>query len=366
MKKYTYNQLSILQYILLIHGAQVGIGVLTIPRELAEKASTDGWISLLIGWLAATLVSLVITNMMKQYPEKTIIDIFPLILGKWLGRVAIALMSIYCGIAAFVLMINATGIINVWLLSQTPAYVVVFLFALPTYLVLQGGLRAIGRYAELVFYLTLWIPFVLTTAYREVHWLNLLPVIKDGWHPIWEASKSTVLSFLGFEFGYFAYPFLQKKEYASLGIVIANTLTMLVYMSVTIVCFAYFSPDEITQYTWPTLNLWKAIEFRFLERVDILFLSSYLFILSTTALPYIYFCVFSFSQLFGMKDHRKHLRLFLLLVPVAVWFYTPSFIDLKKSTQIWSYTGLGFAYVLPLLAWVLIRLSKRTEGEEKA
>ncbi|MCI4601780.1 spore germination protein, partial [Escherichia coli] len=128
MKKYTYNQLSVLQYILLIHGAQVGIGVLTIPRELAEKASTDGWISLLIGWLAATLVSLVITNMMKQYPEKTIIDIFPLILGKWLGRVAIVLMFIYCGVAAFVLLINATGIINVWLLSQTPAYVVVFLF----------------------------------------------------------------------------------------------------------------------------------------------------------------------------------------------------------------------------------------------
>ncbi|GAB1533421.1 MULTISPECIES: endospore germination permease [Brevibacillus] len=366
MQKYTYNQLSVLQYILLIHGAQVGIGVLTIPRELAEKASTDGWISLLIGWLAATLISLVITNMMKQYPEKTIIDIFPLILGKWLGRVAIALMSIYFGLSSFVLLINSTAIINVWLLSQTPAYVVVFLFALPTYLVLQGGVRAIGRYAELVFYLTLWIPLVLTSAYREVHWLNLLPVIKDGWHPILEASKTTVLSFLGFEFGYFAYPFLQKKQYASIGIVIANTMTLLVYLSVTIVSFAYFSPDEITQYTWPTLNLWKAIEFRFLERVDILFLSSYLFILSTTSVPYTYFCVFSSSQLFGMKDHRKHLRLLLLLVPVVLWFYTPSFIDLKKSTEIWSYAGLGFAYALPLLAWGPIRLSKRAEGGKKA
>ncbi|MFF0829053.1 endospore germination permease [Brevibacillus sp. NPDC003359] len=366
MKKYTYNEISILQYILLIHGAQIGIGVLTIPRELAEKADTDGWISLLIGWLAATLVSLVITSMMKRYPEKSIIDIFPLILGKWLGRVAIALMAIYCGIAAVVLIANATGIINVWLLSQTSGYVIVIIFALPSYLVVKGGLRAIGRYAEIVFYITLWIPFFLTTAFREAHWLNLLPVIKEGWQPIWEGSKSTILSFLGFELAYFAYPFLQKKQYASLGIVVANTLTLLVNLSVIIVCFAYFSPDEIAEYTWPTLNLWKVIEFRFLERIDILFLAFYLFLLSTTAAPYIYFSVFSSSQLFGQKDHRKHLRVLLLLTPVALWFYTPSFIDLKKMTQLWSMAGLGFAYVLPLLLWGPIWLSKRAEGGKKA
>lgn len=366
MKKYAYYELSILQYILLIHGTQVGIGVLTIPRELAEPAGTDGWISLFIGWAAAVVVSLVTTSMMKNYPDKTIIDIFHLLLGKWLAKVATLLMAMYCGMAAIVLISNTTAIINVWVLTQTPAYIIVPLFAVPTFIVVKGGLRVLGRYSELVFYLTLWMPLVLVTALKDAHWLHLLPLIKEGWLPILKASKTTVLSFLGFELAYFIYPFLQKKQYASVGIVVANTLTLLVYLYITIICFAFFSPDEITEYTWPTLNLWKVIEYRFLERIDIIFLAFYLFILSTTAFTYLYFTVFSTSQLFNSRDHRKHLLVFLSLISVAAWLYTPSFMELSKLTEMWSYVALVFVYVLPLLAWWPIWLSKRTERGKKA
>ncbi|MFS0553597.1 GerAB/ArcD/ProY family transporter [Brevibacillus sp. 179-C9.3 HS] len=366
MKKYAYYELSVLQYIFLIHGTQIGIGVLTIPRELAEQAGTDGWISLFIGWAAAVLVSLVTTNMMKRYPDKTIIDIFHLLLGKWLGKVATIFMCMYCGFAATVLFVNTTAIINVWILSQTPGYIIVALFAIPAYIVVQGGLRVIGRYSELVFYLTLWMPLVLATALRDAHWLHFLPLIKEGWMPIVLASKTTVLSFLGFELAYFVYPFLQKKQYASIGIVVANTLTLLVYLYITIICYTFFCPDEITQYTWPTLNLWKVIEYRFLERIDIIFLAFYLFILSTTAMTYMYFTVFSTSQLFNSPDHRKHLLVFLCLVSVAAWLYTPSFIEVNTITETWSFVGMLFAYLLPLLAWGPIWLSKRNERGEKA
>lgn len=366
MRKYAYYELSVLQYILLIHGAQVGIGVLTIPRELAEQAGTDGWMSLFIGWGAAVLVSLVTTNMMKRYPDKTIIDIFHHLLGKWLGKVATILIVMYFAFASIVLIANVTAIINVWILTQTPGYIIVALFAVPAYVIVQGGLRVVGRYSELVFYLTLWMPLVLATALKDAHWLHFLPLIKEGWMPILTASKTTILSFLGFEMAYFVYPFLQKKQYASVGIVVANTLTLLVYLYITITCFAFFCPDEIIEYVWPTLNLWKVIEYRFLERVDIIFLAFYLFILSTTAWPYLYFTVFSTSQLFNSRDHRKHLWVLLTLISVAAWVYTPSFVDLKKMSQTWSYFGLVFAYILPLLAWGPIWLSKREAGGKEA
>ncbi|MGV3137392.1 GerAB/ArcD/ProY family transporter [Brevibacillus agri] len=89
MKKYAFNELTVFQYIYLIHGAQVGIGVLSMPRELAEVAGTDGWLSILIGWFAAMAVSLVIIGIMKRYPGKTIVDLLPLFLGKWLGKVCV-------------------------------------------------------------------------------------------------------------------------------------------------------------------------------------------------------------------------------------------------------------------------------------
>ena len=43
-----------MQYIFLIHGVQAAIGLLTLPRELAEIAGTDGWISIIIGYFLST------------------------------------------------------------------------------------------------------------------------------------------------------------------------------------------------------------------------------------------------------------------------------------------------------------------------
>lgn len=41
------HKITLMQYILLIHGIQMGIGILTLPRELAEKSGTDGWIAII-------------------------------------------------------------------------------------------------------------------------------------------------------------------------------------------------------------------------------------------------------------------------------------------------------------------------------
>ncbi|MEB8811920.1 GerAB/ArcD/ProY family transporter, partial [Bacillus cereus] len=46
MKKYAHNDITVMQYIFIINASQVGTGVLSLPRVLAEKAGTDIWIAL--------------------------------------------------------------------------------------------------------------------------------------------------------------------------------------------------------------------------------------------------------------------------------------------------------------------------------
>lgn len=75
---------------------------------------------------------------------------------------------------------------------------------------------------------------------------------------------------MGFE-GVLFLPVFRKIKSASASVVIANTMTLAVYLFVTIVCFVVYSPDEITQYQEAPLSVAKIIEFRFLERFDIIF-----------------------------------------------------------------------------------------------
>ncbi|MDT2248436.1 GerAB/ArcD/ProY family transporter [Paenibacillus larvae] len=100
----------------------------------------------------------------------------------------------------------------------------------------------------------------------------------------------------------------------------ANTITFIVYLLITLSSFICFSPDEITKYLWPTLMLVKPIQFPFLERMEILFLSFYIFIFLTTFVPYTYFFTDGIAKLVN-KDKWKVPFLILPLIVVLSYFF---------------------------------------------
>jgi spore germination protein (amino acid permease) len=357
--KYAQNQITFMQYIFLIHGVQVGVGLLTLPRELAEKAGTDGWIAIIIGWLFSTLASLLIIQVMKNYPNGTIIDLVTHYFGKWVGKIFAFIFVLYFAILGSIIFVREGLFIQFWVLPQTNLFILLFLLSIPSLLIVRNNITILGRYAELVFFITTWMIFFYFTPLKEAHWLHLLPLIKEGWEPILTAAKTTTFSFLGFEIAFFLYPFLQKKHKASIGIVIANTLTLAIFLIVTIVAFTFYSPDEITQYKEPTINLLKIVEFKFLERLEIVFLSLYIFVISTTVLPIFFSTLFSVSQLFGKQDHSKYVVWLLLINLVYVFFFPQSFDrnrQLQKGIEPISLI-IGFAF--PLCLWIYLWLYSR-------
>jgi spore germination protein (amino acid permease) len=352
-----------MQYIFLIHGVQVGVGLLTLPREVAEKAGTDGWIAIIIGWLFSTLASLIIIQVMKHYPNGTIIDLVTHYFGKWVGKIAALIFLLYFAFLGSIVFIREGLFIQFWVLPQTELFILLFLLSIPSFLIVRNNITVLGRYAELVFFMATWMIFFYFTPLKEAHWLHLLPIIKDGWEPILIAAKTTTFSFLGFEIAFFLYPFLQKKQKASIGIVIANTLTLALYLIVTIVALAFYSPDEITQYKEPTINLLKIVEFKFLERLEIVFLSLYIFVISTTVLPLFFSTVFSASQLFGKQDHGKYVVWLLLLNLVYVLVFPQSF-DRNRQLQkgiepICLIIGVAFPLCLWGYLWLYSCIKRR-------
>ncbi|MGG0187891.1 GerAB/ArcD/ProY family transporter [Bacillus rhizoplanae] len=353
MKKYAYNEITLMQYIFIINGMQVATGVLSLPRVLAEKAGTDGWIAILIGWIISTISGIFIVKTCARYPEDTLYDILIRLFGKIVGKALVVIYTIYFACYSCIVLVNAMLYLKAWLLPKTPDYITIFLFSIPTFLVVRNGLRIIGRYSELAFYMMLWVPvFFLIPLRGGWSWLPFFPLLKEGWKPILSAVPTTVFTYLGFDVTFFLYPFLQKKQYAVHGFVIANTLTMLFYLFATLVCFSYFSPDSITEFNQPVLNLLKVIEFRFLERFDMVLLAVYLIVVSTAWIPCIYCCVFCSSQLLGKEDHSSHVIVLLLCIIGFVFLTHPTWNQSEVWQQAISNAGLGLAYISPVILWM--------------
>lgn len=366
MKKYAFNDITLMQYIFLIAGIQLGIGLLQLPRELAERAGTDGWIAIVIGFVIATCSSLMIVEVMKRHPDGTLFDLLKRYVGKWAGQAAAVFTALYFAFFSYTIMVRAALFVRSWILPKTPDFVMLILFVVPSYLIARGGVRVLGRYSELIFYITLWMPFFYLLSLRESNWLYILPLFKEGLQPILLAVKPTLFAFLGFEVAFLLYPFLKSKQYASTGIIVANTLTMLVYLHVTVTCTVFFSPDTLTHFNEPSVNVLKTLEFRFIERLEIFFLAFFIFIISTTWLPGMYFSVFSINWMFGREDHRKLLQWLMLLFVASMFFVKPSFNKTDKWIEVVNLTGICFGYLFPYVLWVYVwlhdRLQRRRRG----
>ncbi|MBP1995136.1 GerAB/ArcD/ProY family transporter [Paenibacillus eucommiae] len=366
MKKYAFNEITLMQFICLNFGLQVSVGLLALPRVLAERADTDGWLAIIIGWLISIAAGLIIVQVMKKHPDGTLLDLLKRYVGEWAGKAGAILFALYIFYYGYTSLVRTILYTKVWLLPQTPLYITLLLLLIPTYAVARSGLRILGRYAELVIFISLWIPFVYLIPLKDAHWIHLFPVFKGGWMPILSAVHAVILSYSGLGAVFIFYPFLRNKRMASAGIVISNTLTMLAFLFITLVCFVYFSPDEIREFNEPVVNVLKTIEFKFIERIEILFIAFYLFIFSLAWIPAMYMCIFCTSWLFGKQDHRGHLRILWLLLAVCSYFYLPTFNQNDLMEKFLSLLAIGFEGLFPVCLLVYIWIYERFQRRKNA
>jgi hypothetical protein len=141
MNRFAGNEITTMQYICLNSGIQMSVFFLAMPRILAEKAGTDGWIALIIGWIITAAASLIVIQVMKKHPDGTLLDLLTRYLGKWTGKVAAGLFALYLFYYAYTGIAQALLITKAWLLPQTSASTVMLLLLIPTYVIARDGLR---------------------------------------------------------------------------------------------------------------------------------------------------------------------------------------------------------------------------------
>lgn len=348
MKSYVGKQITLFQFISIISGSQVSVAVLNLPRKLSEAADTDGWIALIIGWALSLIAGLAIVGVMKYYPNGTLFDLLSEYMGRWAGVLAAMLFALYFFYLMYDGLVRTILVTKTWLLPTTQSFVLMPLLLIPAYAIVRHGLRNVARYAELVIWLSLWIPFVYLFTLKHAHWLYLLPILKGGWVPVLTAVKSTIYPMLGMVEIFVLYPHLKYKQYAAKGIVIANSITMLLYLFVTIICYVYYSPEESHLFNDPVISVLKSIEFKFIERIEVPFISYYLFIFSLIWIPTMYLISFCTAWMFKQESIVVPLRLLIVLLVIGTYFYFPTY---NVSTYLGgklTLIGLTMEYIFPI------------------
>ncbi len=351
-----------LQFIFMLSGIQISVAVLSLPRKLAESAGTDGLLALPLGFVISVLASFIIVTVMKNSKEATLFDSVSVMAGRWAGKALAVIMALYFFLLMYDGMVRAILIMKIWLLPNTSSYVIMALLLVPAYKVAGSGLRVLGRYAEIVTYLSGWIPFVYLFTLKYAHWLNLLPFFKEGILPVFMAVKSTIYPSLGMVAVLLLYPNLNKKETAYMNVLLSNGITFTVYIFLTLICYIYYSPAEIPYINDPIISILKTIEFRSIERIEIPFISFYLFVFSMVWIPCMYFISSCMCWLTGTSDLKVPLRVLCISLAIGTFFFLPTFNQSDFLLHILTKFGMAVEYMLPALLLICLWLYNKRAG----
>ncbi|MGB3932689.1 MAG: GerAB/ArcD/ProY family transporter [bacterium] len=336
----------------------LGAGILTLPREVAAAAGSDGHLATLLGGILATLLLLLLTRLGLRFPQQTLMEYSDLILGRFLGKIlSISFIIYWLLLAAIVVRIFGEMVITA-VLTRTPLEVIIGIMLLLGAQLAAQELRVFARVHEILLILTFPLLLLLfLISARNVNLLHLLPVLAFGLLPVLRGALATSLSYLGIEIITMLVPYYTEQGQALKYHLYGAAVALVVYVTIVVISLGSFGADALQYLQWPTLEQIRIATIPgVLERLESVFIGVWVVVVFTTVGSLLLMVNLSLSHLLGWQK-RNRLWHYLLILPMFFLARYPQNIIaveiygdiIAKAGLILIAAGSGLLYLVALL-----------------
>ncbi|QUH25335.1 GerAB/ArcD/ProY family transporter [Serpentinicella alkaliphila] len=360
------DKISLGQLVHILMLTIVGVGVLTLPSAITEELGVDGVFVLLIGGALVLVIANLIGRIMKLFPGKSYTEILSACFTKPIAYIIIFLFLIYSlVINAFVVRVFGE-VVKMYLLIRTPIEVIIFSMLLITAYLARKGIEPLGRAAELLFPLIM-VPAVILfiLAAADVDPTNFLPIFQASPIDIIRGVPTALFAFAAFEFMLIFGKFLSKTDQAPKALSIGMGIVIAVYVLIFAVALGVFGEPQLKHLIWPTLSLFKIIEFPglFIENVESLVMVIWVFIVFMSIAPVHLGKTVLIGELLNLKE-RDFFALPLVPILYLTALIPESVAETYRYMDIFSkYAIPFFALILPILIF-LVGSVRKGKGKE--
>ena len=355
-------KISNIQMRALIVSTIIGVGILSLPNQLAGALDKDGWIAIIISTVSIMPVLMIINTIFKDNAGKDFFEIGKVALGKpiFIFCLIIYLMY-YIAVSAFVVRVLG-DLIKGFLLTNTPIQLIIVVFLLAVSYSAISEIDVIARVAYLTYPLVIGLAILLILlALPGADYTNILPVFQSDIKNLPEALRVAVFSFSGFEILLFCIPYAEQKEKVFKTSIKAILVVGIIYLVLFFATLTQFSIDHIKADPYPLLMVAKLIDLPgyFLQNLDGLVMAIWVLVIFSTVLPLLYSSGKILGKLFDAKSHKYFV---LILIPViyVVSAMPKNITELNPIIEIFMrYSGLLVTTIIPLAILVVGRIRRR-------
>lgn len=311
-KTFTFSQNQIFWLII----ASSPVGLATLPREINQYTGQSGWIFIILSLVLMLFFTRVFLILPERYPGCSLLNILETIIGKWPGRfLFVSLIAISVIITGLSIRLLTDGII-VHILFHTPGWIINLSEILIVMYAVTKKEETLARLNELIQPLLIFALFtIFLLVINKADFSNLKPFVAK--EIVFEKGLFTSLYFyLDFWVIFFFFPLMPNFKTLKKGVYQGLIFLTIIAGLLFIVSISLFGSVEINYIEYPGIDMARLIEIPILERMEILFLTSW--IIYAFSLHHLTFLAASvgFKTLFATPPFTR----WVIIVGVIVFF----------------------------------------------
>lgn len=344
----------------LVQAIQIGVGILGFQRLLTKAVGNDAWISIILGGIGVHVVIWMMYKILEKQ-DGDITDVNRTLFGKWIGSTFSILLILYFSLLTLTIMRSYIEVVQVWMFPGIRISLFSISILIIVFYVVNGGLRTVTGMAVLGVVLPGYLLFSLFYPLKYAFFENLLPILNHSPLDIVKSSKQITLSLLGFETLLFYYPFFKEPKKSQKWAHLGAASTILIYLAVMIVSTAYFSEEQLLRNIWATLTMLKIVQLPFVERVEYVAISSWLFVIFPNLCLAMWSASRGAKRVFNLKQRPLLIILLLLVWVGSSLLKTREQIDMISNffAQIGFYIIYGYIPFVFVFSIIFYRLKGR-------
>lgn len=350
------EKISAFQAFMLIHVSAISNIFIFMVTPAVKSSGRDAWITIFISYTAAALIGLLYVKLAERFPNRTIIQYLPDLMGTFFGKLLGLFIILHSWIFSGIIF-RETTIPTIAYMEHTPVIILIVLMAIMLLYIVKQGIEVFARVSEIFIpFMVLSILFIVISHINNLEWKQLLPVTKDGVSPIFQGSiRQMAFSLETVFFLSFWYPCLKRKDKAVkvvfFGLVIIGVL--LSFMTAGIIALS--GEDYAVHLANPIIYMARAIWIaEFLTGIESLLIPLWFLGGLFKLFVFFYPSVVGMAQLFGLRDYRP-LIVPMALVSIVVSMVPNNRIDTLKLDDMFD---VYFILPLTLLIPVLLLIAK--------
>lgn len=348
------NQITAKQLGIFILSAQVGLGVIGLPSNLANEVGHDGWISILGAGILSSLMTIILIALLRRYSGRSIFEINRHLFGKGLGQTINLILILYLAFSMVAAFRYFTEFIKLFTLEATPEIIIALLIIAPTLYLSQYGLKPVARFSQIIFFILFFILVLCLLVIKRVRFSFLMPVGAADLAALGQSIVPALLAFIGLELTVFLYPYISDKQNVLRWVISANLCTMVFAMIIFVVTTGLFGENLLRTQAAPLFNLARYYRAPYFGRLDLFFILLWFPLLEGTFRSYFFAAYDSLQRYFPIKNQKLVYGLYTGLT-ILLSRLPKDLIQAVQLAQIVNLAGIGvFGFLILCYLYSLI------------